>query len=428
MLKIYEGKRVRASFFLNFLLGFFLVSGLRAQTIVSVAGPSCSGKSTLTKSLYEKFQGTKEDWVILDLDELLEEKYKSEKNLSREEVDAQALVYLQNKAHEFLLAGKNIIIDTNVWSDDFLGTFDKIEDNLKCFCVLVYAPLSVLLERDALRNKRLQRSEKRACWAKQYVEKTFGEFYSADGMAKFTYDFLVDSVLEFVDKSAGNIFDSIEKSMEFDMCKDKEKNTIMFYDEHAHDWQSKYEKVSKPRSFWQEEVNDFFKMLSENLGKSIIEIGSGKGVEAQKFIGLGCDYTGIDPSKGLLERAQTRNPDGEFLNMSVYELSSLKRKFDGFWSAAVLLHVSHERINEALRAINSVLVSGGVGFISLAHGEGECVGKDGRWFFYYSKEEFYELLKNNGFRVEKYYTKPSKSNHAWGEWGVFFVRKIAEHG
>src|SRR5690606_36697645 len=77
-------------------------------------------------------------------------------------------------------------------------------------------------------------------------------------------------------------------------------------------------------------------------------------------------------------------------------------KFDGFWTAATLMHIPKSRIDEALQSIKNVLKDDAVGFISLKEGEGEEIvdkyeGK--RFFDFYSMEEFEEVVKRNNFEV-----------------------------
>ncbi len=131
----------------------------------------------------------------------------------------------------------------------------------------------------------------------------------------------------------------------------------------------------------------------------MIEIGCGGGRDAQDYLVDRFDYTGIDMSEGLLAEARKRNPDGKFFRQSVYEMDFPDDSFDGFWAAAVLLHMPKDKIGKALSRIHAVVKGGGGGFVSVKQGEGEREDETGRWFAYYSQDEFGKVLSGNGFEV-----------------------------
>lgn len=158
----------------------------------------------------------------------------------------------------------------------------------------------------------------------------------------------------------------------------------------------------------------------------IIEIGSGGGRDAQMLISMGYDYIGTDVSQTLLEVAQENNPGARFVYQSVYELNFPNEKFDGFWTAATLLHIPKSRIDEALQSIKNVLKDDAVGFISLKEGEREEIvdqyeGK--RFFAFYSMEEFEEVLKRNNFEVLWKLRQPVSENTIWLQ---FIVRNRSD--
>ena len=155
----------------------------------------------------------------------------------------------------------------------------------------------------------------------------------------------------------------------------------------------------------------------------VLEIGSGAGKDAQALIQMGYEYTGTDASKGLIDLAQQRNPGAKFENKSVFDLDYPDNTFDGFWTAATLLHIPKSRIDEALGTIRRVVKPGGVGFISLKQGEGEKEDPNtGRWFSYYSRDEFADILEGNSFRVENFEVRAGQKD----TWLVFYTSKLQE--
>jgi len=150
----------------------------------------------------------------------------------------------------------------------------------------------------------------------------------------------------------------------------------------------------------------------------VLEIGSGAGKDAASLIQIGYDYTGTDASGGLIRVAQKRNPEATFKKVSVYDLDFPEQSFDGFWTAATLLHIPKDKIDDALTKIRSQVKVGGVGFISLKEGEGEREDKNtGRWFSYYSQEEFSEVLERNGFKVADFASREGEKD----TWLCFWV-------
>lgn len=142
-------------------------------SIIFVFGPSCGGKSTLSKALFREL-GT--SWSYLDRDDLIEKK------LCRDE-EADALI--EKNILSFQEKSRHLIIDAQIpWRAP------RRENELY---LLVYAPLSELLLRDTKRTIRLQRSETRAYYARLYVEETFAKVFEIPLQLGFYYDLVLNS-------------------------------------------------------------------------------------------------------------------------------------------------------------------------------------------------------------------------------------------
>ena len=196
----------------------------------------------------------------------------------------------------------------------------------------------------------------------------------------------------------------------------KQDKTVDYYDRDAEKW-SRAHGGFEEKSYWEEEMEYFRKLLPN--GK-IIEIGSGAGKDASALIKMGYEYTGTDASSGLIVVAQRRNPEATFINVAVHNLQFPEKLFDGFWTAATLLHIPKSNINSALMSINKIVKPGGIGFISIKEGDG---GKEdvntGRWFAYYRQQEFRKKLILNGFSVIKEQKRPGEKD----TWLVYFIKK-----
>lgn len=178
-----------------------------------------------------------------------------------------------------------------------------------------------------------------------------------------------------------------------------EETTLRTYNKLAKDWALGH----LAPDYWKAELAEFKKLLPE--GK-ILEVGCGGGRDAKELIKLGYDYLGTDISEGLLKEARKLNPGAVFLRTSLYDLD-FSEPFDGFWCAAVLLHIPKQRIAEALKRIRHSIKPGGTGFIAIKEGdyEGMETGNDydgeGRLFVYWQNNEFKAALAANGFETVK---------------------------
>ncbi len=147
------------------LLNIFLAFAL------FIFGPSCGGKSTLSHALIEKLGPS---WIYIDRDEMIENDLCSE-----EEADQALDKKIQELSHQ------NLLIDSQLpWRAPY-------SPQEKTF--LVYAPLEILLKRDEKRCLKLNRSPKRAFFARQFVEKTFFEVFKIPENLGFSYDMVLDS-------------------------------------------------------------------------------------------------------------------------------------------------------------------------------------------------------------------------------------------
>lgn len=142
---------------------------------IFIFGPSCSGKSTLSHALQKRL-GQK--WSYIDRDDLIE---------SKECTESQADAGLESKIKLFT------IIDAQIpW---------RSKQSQELYCLLL-PPLSKLLERDSNRTIHLNRSEKKAFWAKKFVIDTH-EMLSKRSQTDF--DLCVDSSEVTVEETVSKI-------------------------------------------------------------------------------------------------------------------------------------------------------------------------------------------------------------------------------
>jgi cytidylate kinase len=149
-----------------------------------VFGPSCGGKSTLSKALVQQLGPT---WTYLDRDHLIQH------GLCVEE---KADEMIEEHILSFQTKDQNVVVDAQIpWR----------AQNKDELYVLVYAPLDELLVRDAKRTVRLRRSPERARYARLYVEKTFAEVFKAPIRLDFQYDLVLDSSQYSIDTATKQV-------------------------------------------------------------------------------------------------------------------------------------------------------------------------------------------------------------------------------
>ena len=170
-----------------------------------------------------------------------------------------------------------------------------------------------------------------------------------------------------------------------------EHETVAFYNHNASGWAKQHTGVG----FWAKEMAKFKQYLPTG---AVLEIGCGSGRDAKELAALGYEYVGTDISASMVRIVQKNNPNLTFFQQSVYELDFSDNTFDGFWAAAVLLHIPKVRMNEALGKIHTVVKPDGMGFISIKDGEEERFEK-GRLYNYYHLDEFVQVLNRNDFSV-----------------------------
>ncbi len=143
-------------------------------------GPSCAGKSTLSKCVHSQLAEKNNNWVVIDLDEV-------EESIER----------LIAAANEYLQKNINVIIDTNTYENEMEEKFKGAATITK---IIVTAPLEVLLQRDEKRTQILKRDEKKAFWARHFVIESFHQSLT------WSSDLIIDSSALSVQQACDQIF------------------------------------------------------------------------------------------------------------------------------------------------------------------------------------------------------------------------------
>ena len=87
--------------------------------------------------------------------------------------------------------------------------------------------------------------------------------------------------------------------------------------------------------------------LDVRPGQRVLEIGCGHGVAATYVIAKGARLTAIDRSAKMIEAAQRRNPNGEFIQTTLEDADLGDRRFDTIFACRVgLFHREPDRARE----------------------------------------------------------------------------------
>ncbi len=189
--------------------------------------------------------------------------------------------------------------------------------------------------------------------------------------------------------------------------------TINTYNRIAHQYaESRWNAVSRFR------IRAYKKFIKYVKGTEILDAGCGPGKDAAILISKGFNVIGVDASKGLLKEAKSRVPEGTFILGDLRNLR-LKRKFDGIWCCASLLHLRKADVGEVINSFKKMLNADGILFIALKLGEGESIKTynygNKRFFAYYKKAEAEKLVSGEFKIIETYVSAKDKHGDRWVE-------------
>lgn len=140
------------------------------------------------------------------------------------------------------------------------------------------------------------------------------------------------------------------------------QRTRSFYDRHARRWSEFHTNFFHHEPQFRRFVRHF------KTGDAVLDIGSANGIHVPLFLGIGrrLRYFGIDISRAFVTIARTRYPRFSFQVANIADQRTLpKRRFDGFWAVAVLMHVPERQWPVMLENTERLIRHGGVGYFTL---------------------------------------------------------------
>jgi trans-aconitate methyltransferase len=193
-------------------------------------------------------------------------------------------------------------------------------------------------------------------------------------------------------------------------------NTKAYYETYGGLWSA-----TKTNSFHHE--SQFRKFLTHLPSKaSIIDIGCANGIHVPLFLGIGRNlrYTGMDIAHSFLKIASQRYPQLKFIEGDVSRKDTLpKKKFDGFFAVAVLMHIPFEQWDLMFFNIESISKRNAIGYITLPieRPNEECA-TDRRHFVTMTQKKYSAYIKSRGWKILNSGTLNGSSKKAIWKWYI----------
>ena len=163
------------------------------------------------------------------------------------------------------------------------------------------------------------------------------------------------------------------------------------------DWYDSYLETNKDS--YQEKViaPNLLRILDIKKGMKIADLACGQGFFSRKFKGVGAVVTGIDISEELIGQAKNHSKDIEYFVSPAHKLSFLKDS--SFSIVTIILAIQNiKELNDVLKEVNRILVSGGRLVLVLNHPMFR-IPKRSSWGF--DEKEGIQYRRIDGYLTEK---------------------------
>ena len=164
----------------------------------------------------------------------------------------------------------------------------------------------------------------------------------------------------------------------------------------------------------------FIKYLKQ--GDSILDFGCGSARDSLYFKEKGFDVYPLDGSEELAKIVEKEYG----LKVRVQDFNDFEDvdKYDAVWACASLLHIESDKLKNIISRLAKSIHDKGIIYICIKDGEGESTDNLGRFFSYFSKESFEEILEELELKVDKYVqTSQNRSDGSVTIWHNFFIKK-----
>lgn len=158
-------------------------------------------------------------------------------------------------------------------------------------------------------------------------------------------------------------------------------------------------------------IDEFLGYLGK--GKDVLDLGCGPGINAEYMRSRDLQVVGIDLSEKMVEHAKSRYQGIDFRVSDMAKLSFPADSFDGVIASYSLIHLAKDMISSVLAKLYEILRGGGVIYISVQTGKSTegffshpLIPDDQVFLNIFSREEIFNLLSEQGFKVVSHHEKP----------------------
>lgn len=140
-----------------------------------------------------------------------------------------------------------------------------------------------------------------------------------------------------------------------------------------------------------EQYQRFLPLLKK--GAKILDVGSGSGRDACYFQKHGYQVTALEPSKNLCREIR-KVFSGEIICSDIQNYQP-KKRYDGIWACASLIHLQEEEILRFFETIDLYLNDNGFVYVSGKNGIPTGEVEDGRFFLEFTEQLVEKILTVN---------------------------------
>ena len=190
---------------------------------------------------------------------------------------------------------------------------------------------------------------------------------------------------------------------------DNQIKTIHVYNQFVKEYEQKFMSFD----LYDDTFDELLKRLPANA--SLLELGFGPGNVIKYFSDKNpaLQFTGVDLAPAMLTRAQEINPIANFILQDIRNLNEFTKPYDAVIGAFCLPYLSFIDLPKFFAEISRLTKENGYVYLSCMEGgpnksgfeKTSFTGDSELYIYYHERTNLETLFVENGFEVEKFYTK-----------------------
>lgn len=117
------------------------------------------------------------------------------------------------------------------------------------------------------------------------------------------------------------------------------------------------------KGFKKDAIESFIRIAKQMDVQTILELGSGTGIDANILKNKGFSVLATDLSPKMVEIMRSKKIEAKVCDL--YSVSDLGTKFDAIYSMNVLLHVPQKDLKKVMKELSNVLISKGIMYVGV---------------------------------------------------------------